>query len=159
MPFRRVLTVGAHPSGLPGLAASCRGRGFTGARIDPAPGAWCDCRVIILRTERLLLRGWRAEDLDALAAMNADPEVKRRRVPAAERSQTFSAQSVNDLLRRQGLLRYPGRTGHPPDKRLGEHEWRLPDLAAALDMPHATLHTWAHRGWVHGHRDDTPQHA
>lgn len=76
-----------------------------------------------------------------------------------KRSLTFSAQSVNDLLRRQGLLRYPGRTGHPPDEHLGEHRWRLPDLAAALDMPHATLHTWVHRGWVHGHRDDTPQHA
>jgi DNA invertase Pin-like site-specific DNA recombinase len=76
-----------------------------------------------------------------------------------KRSQTFSAQSVNDLLRRQGLLRYPGRTGHPPDEHLGEHEWRLPDLAAALDMPHATLHTWVHRGWVQGRRDDTPQHA
>jgi hypothetical protein len=74
-------------------------------------------------------------------------------------SQRFSAQSVNDLLRRQGLSRYPGRAGHPPDERLGEHEWRLPDLAAALDMPQVTLHTWVHRGWVHGHRDDTPQHA
>ena len=28
-----------------------------------------------LETERLLLRRWRAADLDALAAMNADPEV------------------------------------------------------------------------------------
>jgi len=28
-----------------------------------------------LRTERLLLRGWRAEDLDPYAALNADPEV------------------------------------------------------------------------------------
>jgi hypothetical protein len=76
-----------------------------------------------------------------------------------KRSDHFSAQSINELLRRQGQLRYPGRTGHPPDERLGEHEWRLPDLAAALDMPHATLHTWVHRGWVQGHRDDTPQHA
>lgn len=76
-----------------------------------------------------------------------------------KRSQRFSAQSINDLLRRQGLLRYPGRTGHAPDEHLGEHEWRLPDLAATLDMPHATLHTWVHRGWVQGHRDDTPQHA
>jgi DNA invertase Pin-like site-specific DNA recombinase len=74
-------------------------------------------------------------------------------------SQRFSAQSVNDLLRRQGLSRYPGRAGHPPDERLGEHEWRLPDLAAALNMPQVTLHTWVHRGWIHGHRDDTPQHA
>jgi hypothetical protein len=73
--------------------------------------------------------------------------------------QRFSAQSVNDLLRRQGLMRYPARSGHAPDERLGEHEWRLPDLAAALDMPQVTLHTWISRGWVHGHRDDTPQHA
>ncbi len=29
------------------------------------------------RTERLLLRGWRDEDRDAFAAMNADPEVMR----------------------------------------------------------------------------------
>ncbi|MFI8327179.1 GNAT family N-acetyltransferase [Streptomyces sp. NPDC085529] len=29
-----------------------------------------------LRTERLLLRGWRASDLDAWAAMNADPAVR-----------------------------------------------------------------------------------
>ena len=76
-----------------------------------------------------------------------------------KRRQRFSAQSINDLLRRQGLLRYPGRTGHPPDEHLGEHEWRLPDLAAALDMPQVTLHTWVHRGWVQGRRDDTPQHA
>jgi hypothetical protein len=76
-----------------------------------------------------------------------------------KRSQRFSAQTVNDLLRRQGILRYPGRTGHAPDEHLGEHEWRLPDLAAALDMPHATPHTWVHRGWVHGRRDDTPQRA
>ena len=30
-----------------------------------------------LETERLILRRWRDEDLDALAAMNADPEVMR----------------------------------------------------------------------------------
>lgn len=30
-----------------------------------------------LRTERLLLRRWRSDDLDAFAALNADPEVTR----------------------------------------------------------------------------------
>lgn len=39
--------------------------------------------------------------------------------------------------------------------QLGEHEWRLPDLAAELDMPQVTLHTWIQRGWVRGHRDHT----
>jgi DNA invertase Pin-like site-specific DNA recombinase len=76
-----------------------------------------------------------------------------------KRRDRFGIQSIQNLLRRQGLLRYPGRTGHPPDERLGEHEWRLPDLAAALDMPQITLHTWLQRGWVHGRRDDTPQRA
>jgi DNA invertase Pin-like site-specific DNA recombinase len=77
----------------------------------------------------------------------------------AKRADTFSAQAIHTLLRRQGLLRYPGRAGHPPDEQLGEHEWRLPDLAAALDMPQGTLHTWVERGWVHGYHDDTPQQA
>ena len=30
-----------------------------------------------LRTERLLLREWRDEDLDPFAALNADPEIGR----------------------------------------------------------------------------------
>jgi RimJ/RimL family protein N-acetyltransferase len=40
-----------------------------------------------LRTARLLLRRFRDEDLDALAAINADPEVTRT-VPAADRAET-----------------------------------------------------------------------
>ncbi|WP_037604541.1 GNAT family N-acetyltransferase [Streptacidiphilus rugosus] len=33
--------------------------------------------TVELKTQRLLLRGWRDEDLDALAAMDGDPEVMR----------------------------------------------------------------------------------
>ncbi|MEU8817983.1 GNAT family N-acetyltransferase [Actinoplanes sp. NPDC048796] len=33
--------------------------------------------MVTLETERLVLREWRDDDLDALAAMNADPEVMR----------------------------------------------------------------------------------
>jgi DNA invertase Pin-like site-specific DNA recombinase len=77
----------------------------------------------------------------------------------AKRSDSFSPNAIHALLRRHGLLRYPGRTGHPPDERLADHEWRLPDLAAALGMPQVTLHTWVTRGWVRGYRDDSPQHG
>lgn len=76
-----------------------------------------------------------------------------------KRHDRFGTQGIQELLRRHGLPRSPGHTGHPPRERLGEHEWRLPDLAAALDMPPVTLHTWLRRGWVHGHRDDTGQRA
>ncbi|MCX8132967.1 MAG: GNAT family N-acetyltransferase [Roseococcus sp.] len=41
--------------------------------MDGAPSGL----VPVLRTRRLLLRGFREEDLDALAAMEADPEVMR----------------------------------------------------------------------------------
>jgi DNA invertase Pin-like site-specific DNA recombinase len=77
----------------------------------------------------------------------------------AKRADRFSTQAIQALLRRQGLLQYPGRTGHPPDEQLGEHEWRLPQLAAVLGMPQVTLHTWVQRGWVRGYHDDTPQRA
>lgn len=75
----------------------------------------------------------------------------------SKRSTTFSRGAIHGLMRRLGLRQYPGRCGHAPDEQLGEHRWRLPDLAAELDMPQVTLHTWVARGWVHGWHDDTPQ--
>lgn len=45
-------------------------RRYDGAMIDPRD-------VPRLETERLVLRGWREDDLDAFAAMMADPEVAR----------------------------------------------------------------------------------
>ncbi|MER5641481.1 GNAT family N-acetyltransferase [Kitasatospora sp. NPDC002227] len=41
-----------------------------------------------LRTERLLLRQWRDSDLDAWAAMNADPEVRRYFPTVLDREQS-----------------------------------------------------------------------
>ncbi len=81
--------------------------------------------------------------------------INAERFRPPKRHHRFGIQSMHDLLRRQGLRQQPGRAGHPPDERLGQHEWRLPDLAAELDMPQVTLHTWIQRGWVRGHRDDT----
>lgn len=76
-----------------------------------------------------------------------------------KRSTAFSAGAIQALMRRLGLRTHPGRCGHRPDEQLGEHQWRLPDLAAELDMPQVTLHTWVERGWVHGWHDDTPLHG
>jgi RimJ/RimL family protein N-acetyltransferase len=39
-----------------------------------------------LQTARLLLRPWREEDLDAFAAMSADPEVMRHLLPLPDRA-------------------------------------------------------------------------
>ena len=42
-----------------------------------AVGAWTDDASVVLTTDRLLLRRLSIEDLDALAAIYADPEVRR----------------------------------------------------------------------------------
>jgi RimJ/RimL family protein N-acetyltransferase len=52
-----------------------------------------------LRTERLLLRSWRAEDLGPFAALNADPEVMRH-FPAAmgrEQSDALASRAQTEL--------------------------------------------------------------
>jgi DNA invertase Pin-like site-specific DNA recombinase len=74
----------------------------------------------------------------------------------AKRNGPFSPAGMHRLLRRQGLLQYPGRTGWAEaTDQLGAHEWFLPQLAAELDMPQVTLHGWIGRGWVSGRQDRT----
>ncbi|MEU9735077.1 GNAT family N-acetyltransferase [Streptomyces sp. NPDC048002] len=55
-----------------------------------------------LRTDRLLLRRWRASDLAPWAALNADPEVRRYfpELLTRERSDASAARSEADLERR-----------------------------------------------------------
>lgn len=50
----------------------------TVAVMERDPGQQRRSAPAELRTERLLLRGWRAGDREPFAAMNADPEVMRR---------------------------------------------------------------------------------
>jgi RimJ/RimL family protein N-acetyltransferase len=57
-------------------------------------------RLLEVRTQRLLLRPWRERDLEAFAAINADP-----RVPGNQRSRR-----VMDKL---GMRREPGEFDHP----------------------------------------------
>lgn len=50
--------------------------------------------VIMRETERLILRGWRNDDLDALTAINADPEVMRFILDGSVRDRRQSAESL-----------------------------------------------------------------
>ncbi len=95
-----------------------------------------------LRTARLVLRAFRAGDLDGLAAMNADPEVRRflyagRALTREDCWLQMTAALGQWGLRGYGLLaveaddgRFAGRIGvlHPL-------EWPEPELAYALDAP------------------------
>jgi RimJ/RimL family protein N-acetyltransferase len=94
-----------------------------------------------LRTARLVLRAFRASDLDGLAAMNADPEVRHflyaGRTLTREECWMQMASSVGQWgLRGYGFFaveaegRFAGRIGllHPL-------EWPEPELAYALDAP------------------------
>lgn len=51
--------------------------------------------ALILKTERLRLRPWREDDLEAIAAMNADPEVMRYFPACLERAETVSMMARN----------------------------------------------------------------
>jgi RimJ/RimL family protein N-acetyltransferase len=54
--------------------------------------------VITLETDRLTLRGWRDDDLDALAALNADPEVMRYIGDGSVRDRRQSAEGLLKMM-------------------------------------------------------------
>ncbi|GAA0584637.1 GNAT family N-acetyltransferase [Paractinoplanes ferrugineus] len=53
----------------------------------------------MIETDRLRLRRWRDDDLDALAAINADPEVMRYILDGAVRDRAQSADSLARMMR------------------------------------------------------------
>jgi hypothetical protein len=74
-----------------------------------------------------------------------------------KRAERFGMQNVQDLLRRQGLLKPQGRTAHAHlDHLLGPDDWWLVDLAAELGIPTSTLHCWIGEGWVTARLADAP---
>lgn len=73
-----------------------------------------------------------------------------------KRRQTFTRQIVRSLMRRLGLQT---RLSPTSNQSLAPHEWWLPELAAELEMPTATLYTWVRRGWVNAHQcSEPPKH-
>jgi DNA invertase Pin-like site-specific DNA recombinase len=67
----------------------------------------------------------------------------------------ISQTTVHELMRRLGCEtdrvhpRRPALSGDQP----GPHEWWLDQLAAELDMPKATLHSWIRCGWLTARRE------
>jgi len=113
-----------------------------------------ETRRPVARFEQLSYYPQLCDRLRQLAAQNLDPgqiaqQLNHEGWRPPKRRRRFARQSVAALMRRL-QLRFP--RSHGPDRRpLGEHEWWLPDLARALDMPEITLYCWVRRGWVQGH--------
>jgi len=99
----------------------------------------------ILRTDRLLLRPWRDDDLDAIAAMNADPEVMRYFPSCLDRDGSSAMMARNaQNMRRFGFcwwaIEVPGETSFAGGVNLSiprfeahflpcfEIGWRLPRI-------------------------------
>lgn len=61
-------------------------------------------KPITLRTERLILRPWRAEDFDAFAAMSADPEVMEFLMSPMDRAASdANAERLKDHIETHGF--------------------------------------------------------
>ncbi|MEU4240085.1 GNAT family N-acetyltransferase [Actinoplanes sp. NPDC026619] len=54
--------------------------------------------MVTIETERLRLRGWRDDDLDGLAAINADPEVMRYILDGAVRDRARTEEGLRRMI-------------------------------------------------------------
>ncbi|HKR50557.1 MAG TPA: recombinase family protein [Pseudonocardiaceae bacterium] len=96
----------------------------------------------------------RALDAQGLTSRQIAARLDAEGFRPPKRIEHFTPNSITTLRRR---LRTGARACPAPGRDgLGEHEWRLSDLAHHLDMPEATLYTWIQRGWVASRRDEAP---
>jgi hypothetical protein len=70
-----------------------------------------------------------------------------------KRLTTLKPAEVQTLMRRLGL---GTRRAAVSREALAAHEWWLPDLALALEMPSVTLYSWVRRGWVNARQQLKP---
>jgi hypothetical protein len=78
----------------------------------------------------------------------------------AKGGQRIGVSAITQPLHQLGYPRAftRGRIIPPPGEQPGPHEWWLDDLAAELDMPPITLHSWIRRGWVHAGQESRRPH-
>lgn len=65
-----------------------------------------------------------------------------------KRTTTFGPTQIHTLLNRHGITTPPRRARPLTQTDLGPDEWTVPDLAATLEMPIATVYNWIYRGWI-----------
>lgn len=65
-----------------------------------------------------------------------------------KRTDRFAADQIRNLLQQHGIRTQPHRSSPTALAALGEHEWSVTGLAAALHMPTATVYNWIYRGWI-----------
>ena len=87
------------------------------------------------------IRTLRATGLSAEAIAN---QLNQEGFRPPKRSQTFKDEAVCALMRILGLTQ--PTAAKTSSIGLGSHEWWLPDLAQALEMPPSTLFSWKRRG-------------
>jgi DNA invertase Pin-like site-specific DNA recombinase len=70
----------------------------------------------------------------------------------AKRTERFTAQQVNHMLRKSGIRQLQPRSDAAFAAQLEPSEWTPSALATELDIPIATIHAWISRGWITARR-------
>lgn len=111
----------------------------------------------VIRTERLVLRGWRDEDRDAFAALNADPEVMEHfvalydRVRSDAEAEVMAANLVHDGWG-QWAVTLPG-----DDRFLGFTGLDVVDFPASWTPATEIGWRFARHAWGHGYATEAAQ--